>query len=424
MMSDIRKIKNKTSFILIAKDRLKAPFKAIDICLKSKKTLKYIRKTYGWKRWFNTILVYWYISGENVGAGVIDPIFKFFPSLCPYPLEVELEHITLCNVNCVQCEYSRWDPQLKLPNGKPYKGQMMSLDQYKHIYEEFPKLIWTNPTGEGSPFLNKDFIKAVEYLKKRNVYVCFSCEGFNWNHEISERVVKAGVDKIWFSIDGATKETYQKIRVGSNFDKVWENVIDLIEEKKKQKSMLPQIVFHFTPMSINRHELLKFIDLVADLKDKYGIWVSEHVTIDFQQVLVSEKTKHLKYEPTTEEVDSVYKRGDKRGVEVFYQRPSYEENTKPPGDCCVVWKEPYILINGDIVPCCACIQRDNRPWLHKYTFGNIFKTPFKEIWNSTRYKKFRKMVVNPKAPVPILCQGCTVFNFENRRKKYGISKDV
>lgn len=423
-MVEIRKIKKKTYLSLVVKDRLLAPLRAIRRCWLHRKSLTYIRHKFGWRRFLNTLLVYWIIRGENIGEGVLDPIFKFFPSLSRFPTDIEIEFTTTCNVNCIQCEYRHWDPKLRLPDGRPYKGQNLTFEQFKHVINQFPNLIWINPTGEGSPFLNPDFLATLEYLKKKNVYTTFACEGFNWNHEVSKKLVNTGVDRVWFSLDAATKETYQKIRIGSNWDRIWKNIRDLIETKRKAKSPLPEIGFHFTPMILNRHELIPFIDLVADLQEEYDGWVAENLCIEFQQLVAFPKNAWLKYEPTEEEIKVVHEHGKKRGVDIFYSRPSYEEETKPPGNFCVAWTEPYFLINGDVVPCCACIQRDNRPWLHKFTFGNIFKQSFKNIWNSSRYKTFRKMVVNSKAPVPILCQGCTVFNFKDRREKYGISDKI
>lgn len=38
-----------------------------------------------------------------------------------------------------------------------------------------------------------------------------------------------------------------------------------------------------------------------------------------------------------------------------------------------------ILLNGDVIPCCACYKQ----------MGNIFKNSFKEIWYSKEYNAFR-----------------------------------
>jgi radical SAM protein with 4Fe4S-binding SPASM domain len=82
------------------------------------------------------------------------------------------------------------------------------------------------------------------------------------------------------------------------------------------------------------------------------------------------------------------------------------------------------MIRGDVVPCCGVLMSNKRQFLEKFAFGNVYKKPLKEIWNSKRYKQFRKMVVNPKSKVPILCAGCRSFNTMERIKKYGIDKNV
>jgi MoaA/NifB/PqqE/SkfB family radical SAM enzyme len=423
-MAEIRKIKNKTSVLLMVRDRLHAPIRALNRCYVHRRSLGYIRRNFGWKQFLNTVKVYFLIRGENVGEGVMDPVYKFFPSLAPYPIEIETEFSTICNVNCIQCEYRHWDPKQKLPDGRPYKGQNFTFEQFKHMIDEFPGLIWINPTGEGSPFLNPSFLKTLEYLKKKKVYTTFASEGFNWNHEIAQKLVEIGADKVWFSVDAATKETYQKIRVGSNWETVWTNIRDLVETKRKNNSPLPELGFHFTPMTHNRKELIAFIDKIADLQEEFGGWVAEQLCIEFQQVVAFGPNSDLAYEPMDEEISKVHEHAKERGVYVYYSRPSYDESTKPLAKYCVAWTEPYFLINGDVVPCCACIQRNNRDWLHKNTFGNIFKTPFKEIWYSDRYKKFRKLVVDPNGKVPRLCQGCRPFSFRDRIEKYGVSEDI
>ena len=77
------------------------------------------------------------------------------------------------------------------------------------------------------------------------------------------------------------------------------------------------------------------------------------------------------------------------------------------------------MITGHVVPCCAVLMSNNRPNLEKLAFGNINNQSLKEIWDSHRYRKFRKMVVNPKAMVPEVCLGCRSFNTQDRTRRYG-----
>ena len=41
----------------------------------------------------------------------------------------------------------------------------------EEIVDQFPKLIWFNPTGEGDAFLNRNFLKMLRYLKSKSIAV-------------------------------------------------------------------------------------------------------------------------------------------------------------------------------------------------------------------------------------------------------------
>ena len=109
------------------------------------------------------------------------------------------------------------------------------------------------------------------------------------------------------------------------------------------------------------------------------------------------------------------------GFKVYWSHTTHIEEEKAPLDYCTFWSEPYIMITGHVVPCCAVMMSNNRPQLEELSFGNIHEKSLKEIWNSDYYKKFRKMVVNPRAPVPKVCMGCRAFNTQERARQYGIS---
>ena len=64
--------------------------------------------------------------------------------------------------------------------------------------------------------------------------------------EIAKELIELGIERIYFSIEGATKETYEKIRVGANYDKVIDNIKRFIQLKKEMKSPIPEICFRMT----------------------------------------------------------------------------------------------------------------------------------------------------------------------------------
>lgn len=82
------------------------------------------------------------------------------------------------------------------------------------------------------------------------------------------------------------------------------------------------------------------------------------------------------------------------------------------------------MIGGYALPCCAILMSNKRPFLEKYAFGNLSDHSLKEIWDSPRFRAFRRMVTNPHGQVPILCAGCRTFNTTARARRYGVSKEV
>jgi radical SAM protein with 4Fe4S-binding SPASM domain len=115
-------------------------------------------------------------------------------------------------------------------------------------------------------------------------------------------------------------------------------------------------------------------------------------------------------------VAELQKRRD--GVYFAFSHPV--EETNPPVECCIAWMEPYIMMPGYVLPCCAVFMSNRRPFLRKYYFGNVFEKDFKQIWKNEYYTKFRKMVVDPYGPVPKICVGCRAYRTQYRIKKYGI----
>jgi len=68
------------------------------------------------------------------------------------------------------------------------------------------------------------------------------------------------VDKIFVGLDGATEETYSKIRVRGNYDKVVNSIKLIQEEKAKRGLEKPHVNLQYIVMDENEHEEQKFID--------------------------------------------------------------------------------------------------------------------------------------------------------------------
>ena len=327
-----------------------------------------------------------------------------------YPRNVELEITSRCDKKCIFCEHTYW----KEANWD------LNYENMIHITSQFPKLKWVNLTGEGDSFLNRDYLRIIQYLKSRNVAV-YLVDSFDLiTKEVATKLVDLGVDGIYISFDAATKETYEFIKQGCTFDRTLYNIRNLIEIKKEKKSPIPELCFRFVVNTINYLEMPDYIDLIHSLgKNKE---IGDNFTIEFVGLLHYPQTAEYFLEKIPEDIiDEVNKRAKKYNFNIMFSHPGKEI---PPLEACSAWVEPYIMMEGYVLPCCQVLQTNDRDKLRKYAFGNVNETPFKDIWYSDRYKTFRKMIPDSKGQVPILCQGCRAYDTSRRSTEYGVSLEI
>ncbi len=334
------------------------------------------------------------------------------PSLAPVPRFIEIEVTTVCDKKCIFCEHTHWA-----------KGEQeirhLKFDEFKDIVGQLPNVRWVNLTGEGSAFLNKDYFKMLRYLREKydtSIYLVDHLSDLS-KDELDELIEL--VDGIYISIDGATKQTYEKIKVGCSFDNVMNNLKYIINRKRQLGQKKPDLNIRYIIIKDNLHEVPLFIDLINSIATKKDIDVG---MLNFTGLLYFDGIKQWYVDKFSEElVEEARKRVDS-GIPFRFEHCVDELN--PPPHKCYAWMEPYIMMGGYVLPCCAILMSNNRPFLRKYSFGNVFERPFKDIWNSERFRTFRKTITNPKAPVPILCAGCRGFNTRPRMAEFGVDKNI
>lgn len=351
--------------------------------------------------------------GEGAGAAAyfaLGPILRKHPHLAPFPRYIEIETTTICDKVCIHCEHTYWKDQ---------EERHLSFEEFKSIITQFPDLRWAHLTGEGSAFLNKDYIKMLAWLKERDIAVYLVDHFGDLDEEILRELIRLKINGIYISVDGATKETYEKIRVGCDFDKAVGNIRRLLELKHQQKALLPEINFRYVILSENVHEMPQFLDLVDSFGDR-TYWGGD-VRVGYVGNLEFEQIRHLSVDTIPKETyDQVIARKAELGLNVFLSH--IEKRRNPSIGQCICWLEPYILMGGHVLPCCTVLLSNRRSFLRKHAFGNVHEQSMSEIWNSERYKRFRWLVNKPDQPVPIFCVGCRVFDTEERVERYGIEE--
>ena len=346
------------------------------------------------KDWRNAYSYLWAtLFTRDAGLALLDPLIRIFPWIAPYPKQIEVEVTTACNLKCIICEHTYWKE----------KAQNLTYTQFLRIMSQFPTLHWIGMTGIGSSFLNKEYMKMLEYLKKvKKCYVEFFDSFYMFDEEKSYQCVQLGIDKIWVSIESPNREVYNKIRVGADFDTVVNNIKNLIKIKKKLKSPIPELWFHFIINKYNMDELFDYVDFVEQFVNmEKGL---SKPVVYFTNLLSFKEIADLTVSIPKEKIVALEKYLRKK--KMFYV---FNENVvcNLPMKFCTKWTEPFILVTGDVQPCCAINEANVREYQIKYSFINIFKEDFKSFWYSDKMKKFLSTLRSGK--INDICKYCHIY---------------
>ena len=337
--------------------------------------------------WFNT-----YYCSQG-------PVRDFCYRNRPYPEAIELETTTACDMACTLCENVYWDE----------KNINLSWDDFLHIMGQFPDLKWIGLTGIGQSWLNPNYMRMLEYCKNKNIYI----ENFdNFKHinsERSRRMIEIGVDKLYVSLDAATKETHDKVHKNSNWDVVMDNIKEFDRIKKKLGKRHPKLCFHFIVMKDNIHEMADYLQMIHDLG--VDVWF-----VQFTRMLhrYPEVEEHFTEIPDDIQ-QQVMAKGHELGIPVSFNMNSANKLQDRRG--CTLWTQPFIFADGTVISDCHLNEGNHREWQRETSMGNILKQDFKEIWYGPSYDKLLNGIQNGQPWGP--CARCQLFDWRTDEEKAG-----
>ena len=168
---------------------------------------------------------------------------------------LQIESAIACNLRCVMC------PWREITKNVENHG-LMSQDIWESIRRHLADIKSIDFTGGGEPLLQP---KLAEWIAEANVAGCetgFLSNGLLLKEEKLQRILDAGVDWICISMDGADAGMYESIRIGSNFERVCENVAKIAALRSGQR---PRTMINFVLMDLNFHQIEDIVRLAAQL---------------------------------------------------------------------------------------------------------------------------------------------------------------
>ena len=164
-----------------------------------------------------------------------------------------IEPTAQCNLDCPtvcgQSYPSRRQPAFKR------KVRFMPLPLFKSIVEgidrRIGKVCFYN---YGEPLLHPDFLSMCELVRKRcpSTHIVTSTNGTRLNHaKVREGLLRADMDELIVSVDGATQATYEAYRRGGRLDEILDGMRLLREERDQAGLSRPAIIWRYILFSWN-----------------------------------------------------------------------------------------------------------------------------------------------------------------------------
>jgi radical SAM protein with 4Fe4S-binding SPASM domain len=290
------------------------------------------------------------------------------PDINCMPLSISTELTNNCNLNCPQCVSG---------SGKMTRTRgFMETGLFDKIMRELSPYIYTvNLYFQGEPMLHPQFFTFVRNCNAPRKVV--STNGHFLSIKNSEEIIKSGLDRLIVSLDGTNQETYSAYRKNGNLENVIEGLNNVTRAKKKYSSSL-KIELQFLVNKFNEHQIPQIRELAAKVQATLRLKSMQIINnSDFGSWLPS-KSPFRRYK---------------------VKDGNYILKNSLPDRCARLWFNPVVTWDGKVVPCCFDKNAE-------YVMGDLKTDSFREIWEGTKYRIFRKSILTGRNMID-MCRNCT-----------------
>ena len=294
-----------------------------------------------------------------------------------FPSIIQLETVYACNARCVMCPLSL-DNYDESQVDRMARPRLIDENLFDKICQEIApnvdKLRRVTIQLLGEPLIDVHLERRIRRLKELGVKeVFFSSNGSLFNEERSISILESGVDEVDFSVDGVTKDTFEKIRVGLSYEKVVENIKRFHNLRNKLNSNT-KIRIRFTIQESNHNEIDNYYAFWKDILSPRDIIYSKYM-----HSFAGEKNFKDLYPKDWVNLDQLNQQG-----------------------CSTLWQALVIQSDGTVISC-------SDDYSGKDIFGNINTQTIKEVWSGDKFNNFRRKHMEQGRNGVDKCKDCVAY---------------
>ena len=297
-----------------------------------------------------------------------------------------------CNLTCPTCP---------LGTEQAYKGYNkadVTFEQFKKIIDQIPSLVYVTLQGIGEPLLNKEIMKMIKYCTDKGISTYINTNGTILTETKSNELIESGLSNLSVSVNSFDEKVFAETRSGASIQKVSNNIKKFIEIKGNKNTKKPIVSFR----AILMRETEPHLEDLIFKSDELGIdvlYIQLFMSIVADKNLCNSSLSKDEIEAFSEKLENW-----KKKVKLQIITESFGKSSNNLGQCKLPWFSPNITAEGFVTPCCTI---SNQSIL---SMGNVFNTPFEQIWNSDEFINFRAGFYNKQ---PKACIGCQNYQLRN-----------
>lgn len=178
-----------------------------------------------------------------------------------WPIKIVFEFTAMCNLHCFMCGFETFREELRDQGRTRFT---LPVETFRVIAEKaFPHISIVNPTVSGEPLVLPYWDELIEACEKYDCKLELISNGMLVRGDRLHKMMPV-LGSLTISFDGATKEIFEYVRTGANFEQVMEN-IEGFARLRRELGVVDSVPFQFnvTLLRENVHELPQIVDIAA-----------------------------------------------------------------------------------------------------------------------------------------------------------------
>jgi radical SAM protein with 4Fe4S-binding SPASM domain len=279
------------------------------------------------------------------------------------PAHMKIELTNYCNLACPMCPHEQMEREV---------GYMRPELFRRIIDQATPELEFAYLHHLGESLFHGRIGELITYARDRGVAIGLSTNATYLDPRKGKALLDSGLDFLVISLDGASPDTYDRIRVGGDFPTTVRNVRAFFEQKAARPGHHLVVVVQMIVTPENHHEVRRFAEQ----------WRGTGA-----QVMIKEAR-------------------DWAGQVKLVQLGKGAQPRVAHTPCKMLWTELTVLWDGAVVPCVNVYERQN-------LVGDLSQQTLDEVWNSPAMLAYRAAhLADTVGHIPV-CATCPRHPFDH-----------